>query len=319
MSFIINMHRQHCQLFSTNLSADDIPVNPNQLAESRERYTAAVLLGDLELARSVVSETTERGASTIQLYLHVLAPTQIKLGELWHEGEINIAREHLATSITISVMEDQIRGSAPWTSIGLRATVAPVEGDQHFIGARMIADALTLDGWDVDFLWNSSPADDLVEYLQHRHADLIAISATISDSLPNVVTTARSIRAMPESRPKILLGGAAVLNAQLPVEHYGADAIAENIVDAVHEARRIVGFTQENPTLEERLTAMGRRIRAARTSRKMTQQQLADQAGLDRTYISLVEHGRQNITISAIVNIAEALDIPVTGLLDHSD
>ena len=164
-------------------------MNPNLLAESRERYTAAVLLGDLELASSVVSNATERGASTAQLYLHVLAPTQIKLGELWHDGKINIAQEHLATSITIRMMEDQIRSAAPSESIGLRATVTPIDGDQHFIGARMIADALTLDGWDVDFMWNSSPAKDLVEYLQHRHADLIAISATVSDSLPNVVNT----------------------------------------------------------------------------------------------------------------------------------
>ena len=64
---------------------------------------------------------------------------------------------------------------------------------------------------------------------------------------------------------------------------------------------------------------MGRNIRDARSSRKMTQQQLADQAGLDRTYISLVEHGKQNITISAIVNIAEALDIPVNQLIDHNN
>ena len=293
-------------------------MNPNLLAESRERYTAAVLLGDLELASSVVSNATEHGASTAQLYLHVLAPTQIKLGELWHDGKINIAQEHLATSITIRMMEDQIRSTAPSESIGLRATVTPIDGDQHFIGARMIADALTLDGWDVDFLWNPSPAKDIVEYLQHRHADLIAISATVSDSLPNVMHASKAIRNMQEPRPKILLGGAAVLGAQVSAEHFGADAIAENIIDAVHEARRVVGFTRETPTLEQRLTAMGRNIRDARSSRKMTQQQLADQAGLDRTYISLVEHGKQNITISAIVNIAEALDIPVNQLIDHN-
>ena len=123
---------------------------------------------------------------------------------------------------------------------------------------------------------------------------------------------------MQNAGPKILLGGAAVLNSQLTPEHFGADAIAENIIDAVHEARRVVGFTRETPTLEQRLTAMGRNIRDARSSRKMTQQQLADQAGLDRTYISLVEHGKQNITISAIVNIAEALDIPVNQLIDHN-
>ena len=42
---------------------------------------------------------------------------------------------------------------------------------------------------------------------------------------------------------------------------------------------------------------MGLKIKEARTSRRMTQQALADESGLDRTYISLVEHGKQNLSI----------------------
>ena len=49
----------------------------------------------------------------------------------------------------------------------------------------------------------------------------------------------------------------------------------------------------------------------------MTQQDLADAAGLDRTYISLVEHGRQNLTIGAVLKIAQALDVPIGDLLTH--
>ena len=47
----------------------------------------------------------------------------------------------------------------------------------------------------------------------------------------------------------------------------------------------------------------------------MTQQALANAAELDRTYISLVEHGRQNISIGAALKIANALGVPLGDLL----
>ena len=47
----------------------------------------------------------------------------------------------------------------------------------------------------------------------------------------------------------------------------------------------------------------------------MTQQELANASGLDRTYISLVEHGKQNLSIGAVLKIANALDAPLSDLL----
>ena len=49
----------------------------------------------------------------------------------------------------------------------------------------------------------------------------------------------------------------------------------------------------------------------------MTQQELADASGLERTYISLIENGRQNLTIEAALKIANALDIQPSDLLAH--
>ena len=60
---------------------------------------------------------------------------------------------------------------------------------------------------------------------------------------------------------------------------------------------------------------MGQKIRAARNAHKLTQQQLADASGLDRTYVSLVEHGKQNLTIAAVLKIADALDVSISDLL----
>ena len=290
-------------------------VRADQIAEIRERYTEALMAGDASLAHSVISGALSQGASHAELYVGVLAESQIRLGELWHAGRLNVAQEHLATTITMGVMDSLRPEMTPRAGLGVRAVVTPVEGDQHFLGARMIADFLVMDGWEVDFLGSGTPAEDLAEFAGQRGVDLVALSCTMPEFLPNARTAADAVRRRCPGSTKILLGGGVLDDASTDLDELGCDAIAYNVSDAVSEARRLVGLTEEKLTLDEHLALMGRRINAARTSRRMTQQQLADAADLDRTYISLVEHGRQNLSIGAVLKIANALEVPMGDLL----
>jgi len=52
-----------------------------------------------------------------------------------------------------------------------------------------------------------------------------------------------------------------------------------------------------------------------RTARNWSQEELADQAGLHRTFVGSVERGERNVTISTLEAFAEALDVSVTDLL----
>lgn len=53
----------------------------------------------------------------------------------------------------------------------------------------------------------------------------------------------------------------------------------------------------------------GRILQEERKSRNYSQEKLGQLAGLDRTFISLVENGRRSPTLSTIVKISSALDI----------
>ena len=55
------------------------------------------------------------------------------------------------------------------------------------------------------------------------------------------------------------------------------------------------------------LVAFGRRIRAAREARGWTQEDLAHQADLDRTYIGGIERGERNIALLSLNKLAKAL------------
>jgi transcriptional regulator with XRE-family HTH domain len=55
------------------------------------------------------------------------------------------------------------------------------------------------------------------------------------------------------------------------------------------------------------LAAFGERLRGFRLGLELSQEELADRAGFDRTYVSLVERGRRNISLLNICKFAKAL------------
>lgn len=61
--------------------------------------------------------------------------------------------------------------------------------------------------------------------------------------------------------------------------------------------------------------ALGNAIREVREDRCISQEKLAEEAGLHRTYISSAENGHRNISLSNIFKIARALGVSMTELI----
>lgn len=59
----------------------------------------------------------------------------------------------------------------------------------------------------------------------------------------------------------------------------------------------------------------GQHLRLLRTQRGYSQEELAAKAKLHRTYISLIERGKQSVTLDTMEKIAQALDISVRKLM----
>ena len=57
------------------------------------------------------------------------------------------------------------------------------------------------------------------------------------------------------------------------------------------------------------------RMREVRLRRGMTQEELAHEAGLDRTYVSSCERRLRNPSLISVEKIANALDVPAGELL----
>lgn len=59
-------------------------------------------------------------------------------------------------------------------------------------------------------------------------------------------------------------------------------------------------------------------LRRAREAKEMSQEALADAAGIDRTYVSALERGLYSVSLDTLERISSALDIPPSRLLDKS-
>lgn len=62
------------------------------------------------------------------------------------------------------------------------------------------------------------------------------------------------------------------------------------------------------------LDILGKRIRARRAQLGMSQEGLAHEAGLDRSYIGRIERGEHNLTFVSLVKIARAMGCDVATL-----
>jgi len=60
-------------------------------------------------------------------------------------------------------------------------------------------------------------------------------------------------------------------------------------------------------------------VREERLKQNLSQEQLAEKAGLHRTYIGMIERAEKNVTLLNIHKIASALKIPISVLFEKSD
>jgi transcriptional regulator with XRE-family HTH domain len=64
---------------------------------------------------------------------------------------------------------------------------------------------------------------------------------------------------------------------------------------------------------------LGQRVRKYREQKGWSQENMAEYSGLHRTYISGIERGTRNPTITIVAQLAAALNITLGDLLDGDD
>jgi transcriptional regulator with XRE-family HTH domain len=69
--------------------------------------------------------------------------------------------------------------------------------------------------------------------------------------------------------------------------------------------------------LQDVQKAVGKRIKVVRAKRGLTQDELAELAGLNRVHLYRIETGRQSTTLRTLKIIADALEVKMRDLIGN--
>jgi len=221
-------------------------LEPSFDAGHRERtlkYLEAILEGDRTTAESLILTSLDEDVTIAEIYERILAPAQARLGRMWHRGEITVADEHFGSATTqavMSLLRPQFDRAKP-NGRALVATSTP--GDLHEIGLRMVTDLFEIDGWNVVYLGANTPTADLIELLDRRRPDLLALSVSTGLMLRDAGEMVERIRETNAiARLKILIGGPPFILMPDLWRELGADGCATSSTEAVRLGNQLVAF-----------------------------------------------------------------------------
>lgn len=107
----------------------------------------------------------------------ILLPLQRRVGELWHEGRLNVAVEHYVTKL-IQQKLFSVMNQLPINEFGPRVVIACPEGEAHEIGAQAVAYLAATRGCHVYYLGPNLPNSDLRALCERIKPDLVLLSLT---------------------------------------------------------------------------------------------------------------------------------------------
>jgi methanogenic corrinoid protein MtbC1 len=172
------------------------------------RYLGGLLAGDSQTCREIFGLWLEAAASVHEIYQDLIQRSLYEVGELWAQGRISVAAEHLATAISESLLTLAQPRLLEQPRVGKSAVVACLSREHHQIGGRMVADILEFNGWHSYFLGGNVPLEELKTLAEQKRPDVVVFSATLSSSVDYFIQAASELRAAFPDMP-ILAGGQA--------------------------------------------------------------------------------------------------------------
>lgn len=169
-------------------------------------YLKSLLAGNKDECLQMVTTLLENKITIRDLYVQLFQKSLYKVGELWEMNEISVAREHLITVITESLLSATYPYLFTGEQTAKKAIISCTANEYHQLGGKMVADIFELHGWDAYFLGANTPPGELLSLIDEIKPDLIGLSVAIYFNIPFLKTTLETIRAHYHNLD-ILVGG----------------------------------------------------------------------------------------------------------------
>ncbi|MCP9447841.1 MAG: cobalamin B12-binding domain-containing protein [Nitrospira sp.] len=166
----------------------------------------------------------------------ILLPLERLVGELWHQGRIDIAIEHYVTKL-IQQKLFAVMNQLPANEYGPRLLIACPEGEWHEIGAQAVAYLAATRGCHVYYLGPNLPVSALASFCDRIKPDLVLLSLTEVKAVEEGIGLLRELDALAERWP-VAIGGQG----------------ARSLEEALRQTK--VEFLDDLAQFQDRLTAL---------------------------------------------------------------
>lgn len=193
-----------------------------------------LVAGDEHGAWRLVDDAFARGGSHRSVYLDLVAPALVEVGDRWAAGTASVADEHRATGVATRLIgRAGARATRPGRPAGTVVLAAPA-GERHGLPTALVADLLRAQGWRAVDLGADTPTDTLID-LARSEDNLVGIALCATTPLTAAARSRlrRSVAQIRRAVPApVLLGGAAVADGE-DAGALGADGWAATADDVL--------------------------------------------------------------------------------------
>lgn len=145
-------------------------------------YLSALLSGNEVLAEIAIRDAMDAHLSTAEIDEKVIAPALWGVGELWEQGKLTVAEEHLATEISVRVLALQREAQRVAQSRNRWCVMlATPAGELHVVALRMVANLLRGSGYEIVMLGPDVPTADLGATARLHEPAVVCLSATMPE------------------------------------------------------------------------------------------------------------------------------------------
>lgn len=205
--------------------------------EALARELCDALIGlESDLAERVLSEAL--GLHPLEtVLLEVIQSALVRIGDLWHAGEVSVATEHYASSLLQGRLRGLLRMMVDVAG-GPSVVVSCVPGERHEMGALILAIMLRRAGFRVIYLGSDTPLPDLVQLAVAQQADVVMLSVTGPRYLKDLVRASGDLRRLPGL---LVLGGQAVAAQPAVAAELGGVFLGNDVSKLIPELTALVG------------------------------------------------------------------------------
>jgi len=167
----------------------------------------AIKLYDGKALETLLLETSSK-MSQPQLIENLIVPLVYKIGDMWHDGTLRVANEHLASAIIRSFLSSLIEQHIPSENAPIIISATP-RGQDHELGALIVGVVAASIGWKVLYLGPNLPVDDIVAVTHNLEAKVIALSIVYPGDDPQLKKDLLNLKRMLSKNVSLIVGGRA--------------------------------------------------------------------------------------------------------------